>query len=60
MKLKFSKKERKRSSGSRLGRGLKLTISIVICIGLVGLTGLHLLHLATGNQLASIPENHIA
>lgn len=60
MKLKFRKKERKRSAGSRVSRGLKYTIITLICIALIGLSGLRLLHLITGNELTAIPEEAIA
>ena len=60
MKLKFPKKERKRSQDSRLGRILKRVLMVGIILVLMGLAGIHLLYLITGNELAAIPENQIA
>ena len=60
MKLKKPRKERKRSSESRLGRGLKRVVIVSIVLVLMALAGLHLLYLITGNELTAIPENQVA
>lgn len=60
MKLKIPKKERKHASDTRLGRGLKRVVIVLIVLVLMGLAGSHLLYLITGSELAAIPENQVA
>ena len=60
MKLKFPKKERKRSQENRLTRGLKRVVVVLIMLVIVALAGTRLLYLITGNELAALPENQVA
>ena len=60
MKSKAPKTDRKRASDNRLLRGLRRVLIFVIIVVLMGLAGMHLFHLITGNELLAVPENQVA
>ena len=60
MKLKVPKTERKRSADSRFKRILRRAIIIALVAGLLGLAGVHLFSLITGNEMLAAPEEGVA
>ncbi|MEA4929313.1 MAG: rod shape-determining protein MreC [Candidatus Limiplasma sp.] len=60
MSLKQPKPERKRSRDSGGRRILRRVVLIVITLALLGLAGMHLLGLITGNSTFAIPEDKVA
>ncbi|MBR3873451.1 MAG: rod shape-determining protein MreC [Clostridia bacterium] len=60
MRSKAPKTDRKRASDNRLLRGLRRVLIFVIIVVLMGLAGMHLFHLITGNELLAVPENQVA
>ena len=60
MSLKQPKPERKRSRDSGGRRILRRVVLILITLALLGLAGMHLLGLITGNSTFAIPEDKVA
>ena len=60
MRAKEPKQERRKNKDHPSHRILRRVITIVVVLALMGLAGVHILGLVTGNSLLSIPEDKVA